>query len=156
MSKRKIISKETREKVYNKYKGRCAYCGERIEYKDMQVDHFAPVYLFGDNIDINNLMPAYRSCNLRKNTLTIEKFRKDLLKIPFNLRRDDAAFRIAEKYKIIKVEKETDLQFYFETDECMFENIMNKEPKDWSKKEQEWVDKKFPQGLCIGKKNEKL
>ena len=137
MSKRKIISKETREKVYNKYGGRCAYCGERIEYKDMQVDHFAPVYLFGDNIDINNLMPACRPCNLRKNTLTIEKFRKDLLKIPFNLRRDDAAFRIAEKYKIIKVEKETDLQFYFETDECILNSCVNKDPKDWTKKEQE-------------------
>lgn len=28
-----------REEVYSKYNGHCAYCGCRLEYKDMQVDH---------------------------------------------------------------------------------------------------------------------
>lgn len=35
------ISKKTREAVYQKYGGRCAYCGRPIAYKDMQVDHLA-------------------------------------------------------------------------------------------------------------------
>lgn len=34
------ISKAIRQRVYEKYNGRCAYCGRKIEYKDMQVDHF--------------------------------------------------------------------------------------------------------------------
>ena len=34
------ISKETRQRVYQKYNGHCAYCGRYIDYKDMQVDHF--------------------------------------------------------------------------------------------------------------------
>lgn len=34
------ISKKTREEVYRKYDGHCAYCGREIAYKDMQVDHF--------------------------------------------------------------------------------------------------------------------
>lgn len=157
MSKRAPISKQVREQVYNKYNGHCAYCGEAIEYKEMQVDHFAPVYLFGDNIDIKNLMPACKSCNLRKSTYTIEKFRQSLMKIPSNLRRDDASFRIAERFGIITVKDLTNpIQFYFETDEAMLNTILNKSPKDWTKKEQEWVDKKFPQGLCYGTKNEKL
>ena len=32
------INKKTREAVYQKYGGRCAYCGRAIAYKDMQVD----------------------------------------------------------------------------------------------------------------------
>lgn len=31
------ISKKIREAVYQKYGGRCAYCGRVIAYKDMQV-----------------------------------------------------------------------------------------------------------------------
>ena len=37
-----MISKKTREIVYNKYNGHCAYCGCEIEMKDMQVDHIVP------------------------------------------------------------------------------------------------------------------
>ena len=37
------ISKKTREIVWKKYGGRCAYCGREIAYKDMQVDHFLPL-----------------------------------------------------------------------------------------------------------------
>ena len=39
-----MISKKTREIVYNKYNGHCAYCGCEIEMKDMQVDHIVPKY----------------------------------------------------------------------------------------------------------------
>ena len=33
------FSKKTREEVYKKYDGHCAYCGKKIEIKDMQIDH---------------------------------------------------------------------------------------------------------------------
>lgn len=33
------ISKKTRVAVYKKFDGHCAYCGRRIAYNDMQVDH---------------------------------------------------------------------------------------------------------------------
>ena len=36
------INKKTRELVYKKYDGHCAYCGKEIEIKDMQVDHMYP------------------------------------------------------------------------------------------------------------------
>ena len=42
--KRKPISKDTREKVYEKYGGHCAYCGCHLEMKDMQIDHVYSVY----------------------------------------------------------------------------------------------------------------
>ena len=56
------ISKKVRESVYQKYGGRCAYCGRKIDYKNMWVDHFRPVRaLSTDNADvddISNLMPS--------------------------------------------------------------------------------------------------
>ena len=36
------FSKKTREEVYKKYDGHCAYCGKEIEIKEMQIDHMHP------------------------------------------------------------------------------------------------------------------
>ena len=56
------FSKKTREAVYAKYDGHCAYCGRDIDIKDMQVDHFLPLRAWGiydvATDDISNLMPA--------------------------------------------------------------------------------------------------
>ena len=113
MGKRQAISKKTREIVYNKYDGHCAYCGCELDIKDMQVDHFAPVYLFGDNININNLMPSCRPCNFYINTLTIKKFREQLGEIKSRLERDSFIYRMAKKYGLIE-EKDKEIQFYYE------------------------------------------
>lgn len=40
--KRKRLTPKEREFVYQKYGGHCAYCGCKIEKKDMQVDHSIP------------------------------------------------------------------------------------------------------------------
>lgn len=42
--KKKILTKQERMEIYNKYGGHCAYCGKEIEYKDMQVDHIKPIF----------------------------------------------------------------------------------------------------------------
>ena len=36
------MKKEERKIVYDKYNGHCAYCGKKIDYKEMQVDHLIP------------------------------------------------------------------------------------------------------------------
>lgn len=60
---RKQLSKEDREKVFNKYGGRCAYCGCKLKsIKDMQVDHFIP-FRNGGAGEMSNYMPACRQCN---------------------------------------------------------------------------------------------
>ena len=60
------FSKKTREAVYAKYDGHCAYCGRAIDIKDMQVDHFLPLRAGGiyavATDDFSNLMPACRMC----------------------------------------------------------------------------------------------
>ena len=64
--------------VYNKYNGHCAYCGKKIEIKDMQVDHFKPKRSWnGDDgaDDLSNLMPSCRRCNHYKRANSLELFR---------------------------------------------------------------------------------
>jgi 5-methylcytosine-specific restriction endonuclease McrA len=82
--------KELRKKVYDKYRGHCAYCGKEIAIEDMQMDHIKPRWhnvtrneLDGLGIekgtdDIENLYPSCRRCNFRKGTMDIEQFRKEI------------------------------------------------------------------------------
>lgn len=52
------FSKKQRLEVYNKFGGRCAYCGHKIEYKDMQIDHIKPVLHNWSEEDKANLLPV--------------------------------------------------------------------------------------------------
>ena len=117
------ISKAKREAVYAKYDGHCAYCGRPIAYKDMQVDHFIPQKMdyvfnmgyvpFAENVDdIQNLMPACRSCNHYKRAHSLETFRKYIEEIPRKLR-NDYIYKIGVLYGNV-IENEKPIKFYFE------------------------------------------
>lgn len=114
------ISKKTRETVYQKYSGRCAYCGRDIAYKDMQVDHFLPLRAWGiedaGTDDISNLMPACRMCNHYKRANTLETFRRYIAEIPRKLR-GDYIYKIGVAYGNI-IENEKPIVFFFETQEA--------------------------------------
>lgn len=112
MRKRKPLSKALRLKVHEKYHGRCAYCGKKISYEDMQVDHIKSVYLGGEN-DIDNLLPACRSCNFYKSTYDIEKFRKRISTITQRLPKE-FIYRVALDFGLIK-ETSKEVIFYFES-----------------------------------------
>lgn len=109
---RKPISKETRQLVYNKCNGHCAYCGCELEYKDMQVDHVLAVGRGGSN-DINNLLPACRQCNYDKHEKTIEGFRKRISKELYKSLERVFVYRLAKKYNLVKEEPRV-VKFYFE------------------------------------------
>ena len=94
-----------RQKVYNKFNGRCAYSGTKLE-DDWQVDHIIPKHLmnilgpearkrmgFTPGVDdMDNLMPVQKIVNHYKRSLTLEQFRvwylgglhKRLKKLPKN------------------------------------------------------------------------
>lgn len=80
------MNKKRRQQIYDMFDGHCAYCGRKIDYKDMQVDHVKPIYRGCDYIDstdkgedvIENCLPSCRRCNFRKGTLTLEQFRDEL------------------------------------------------------------------------------
>src|SRR5688500_15095520 len=78
------LSKAVRQWVYHRFGGRCAYCGNSMEYKSMQVDHYLPqckerFYANRFKKDVHaeaNLMPACRRCNHYKRARTPKQFRE--------------------------------------------------------------------------------
>lgn len=107
-NKRTAINKKQREQIYNKYNGRCAYCGQKIEYKNMQVDHIKAKYLGGED-KIENYVPACKACNFYKSTLDIKAFKKLIETIPARLN-NIFIFRLAVKYGLIEI-KDKEVKF---------------------------------------------
>ena len=125
------MKKELRINVWNKYKCKCAYCGEQLEIKQMQVDHLIPQsnfiwhiknnrnipdflkHLTIDDINhIDNLMPACRQCNFYKGSWSLDGFREQLATIIERIKKPFIV-RLALKYGIISF-KPFDNKFYFE------------------------------------------
>ena len=98
--------------VYNKYGGKCAYCGRKIDYKDMQVDHIVPQARGGSD-DMENLMPSCRLCNHYKRANSLEGFRYAIRKIPKKLARTSYIYRIGMAYGFYD-DKDREIEFYFE------------------------------------------
>ena len=118
--KRRKLTKLMRESVYAKYGGHCAYCGCEIGISQMQVDHMIPMEFYdlykADGVDIDsmeNFMPACRSCNNYKSTLTLEKFRKAVERWPEVLMRDSVTYRNAVRFGQV-VQSPHPVVFYFE------------------------------------------
>lgn len=123
MQKRKTIPKKVREAVYQKYDGRCAYCGKKIEYKEMQVDHLIPIqqerlkkYSEEEIERFENYIPSCRTCNHYKRAHSLATFRRYIEEIPMKLTRDNYIYRIGRKYNLI-VECPQKIKFYFELTE---------------------------------------
>ena len=118
--KRKTIPKKIREAVYNKYNGHCAYCGKKITYKEMQVDHLIPVqrerfkrYTEEELECFENYMPACRRDNHYKRAHSLETFRKMIEEIPSKLFRDNYIYKIGLDYGLVQP-NEHKIIFFFE------------------------------------------
>lgn len=127
------MNKATRQAVYEKFSGHCAYCGEEIAYKEMQVDHAIAQFRYNDKHDclvvdgrkftdyglndFQNLMPACRVCNKWKSTFTIEEFRHEIEMQIKRLRMYSASFRLAERYGLVSPNGNK-VTFYFEKQEA--------------------------------------
>ena len=105
------MKKNQRKKVYDKYQGHCAYCGCKLELKDMQVDHIIPKSKGGSD-DMENLNPSCWACNYYKSDQTIEWFRRQLPLLLPRLRRS-FIYRLALKYGLVE-EKKKEVVFHFE------------------------------------------
>lgn len=123
---RKNIPKKVRLEVYDKYDGHCAYCGKKLEYKDMQVDHLIPYqrerfkkYTEEEIECFENYMPACRRCNHYKRAHSLEVFRQMIEEIPRKLLRDNYIYKVGLDYAIIRAE-ERKIVFYFE--KCQKQN----------------------------------
>ncbi|MEG0944376.1 MAG: HNH endonuclease signature motif containing protein [Angelakisella sp.] len=111
--RRKKLSKTEREYIYGLFNGHCAYCGCEIAYKDMQVDHIVSLKHNDGKDELENMLPACRSCNHYKSTLTVEHLRKCIEDMPRVLMRDSVTFKNAVRYGLV-VQNPKPVVFYFE------------------------------------------
>lgn len=126
------FTKQQRIEIHSKFNGHCAYCGNEILLKDMQVDHIIPQMSFVQHVqnkfripvflshltinDINhsdNLHPSCRICNKWKSDHDLELFRSELSEQVKRLNDYSSNYRIAKKYGQIK-ETIQPIVFYFE------------------------------------------
>jgi len=124
------VSKKNREIIYNKYDGKCAYCGCDLQ-KGWHVDELLPVrrnmkwnegktrYVWDgtcehpERLNIKNQMPSCPSCNINKHSMSHEDFRNLIAGFINSLNRDSTQYKIAKRYGLIK-ETIKPIQFYFE------------------------------------------
>lgn len=71
-----------RIKIYNKYKGRCAYCGKKIRINTFEIDHLIPkeqeIHPNTSENNYYNLLPACKHCNNLKRDHNLNIFRRKL------------------------------------------------------------------------------
>lgn len=68
------FSKLKRQAVAEKCNWHCAYCGMKLSQETFVIDHVVAKSDNGTN-NIDNLLPACRSCNSTKGVKTLEQFR---------------------------------------------------------------------------------
>lgn len=119
------MKKAYRQLVFEKYGGKCAYCGCELQ-KGWNVDHIeahwhtvpehkASKYGItkGSN-DLSNLNPSCPRCNKWKSTFDIEGFRHEISMQLQRLNLYSANYRMAKDYKLL-TENEPKVVFYFES-----------------------------------------
>jgi len=127
----RMTTKKERALIFNKYGGRCAYCGEELT-KGWHVDEVKPIlrnkvwcrkkrkYIYNgtckhpERLHIDNQMPACASCNINKHTSSLEEFRAMIAKFMNSLNRYSVQYRVAKRYGLIE-EVPKPVVFYFET-----------------------------------------
>lgn len=113
------LTKKQREDLFQKYQGRCAYCGEQL-LKGWHADHIELIRRNGDGTCLNpereifeNYNPSCASCNINKHSMSIEDFRKSICKYVESLNNYSTQYKMAKKYGLI-TETNKELKFYFE------------------------------------------
>jgi 5-methylcytosine-specific restriction endonuclease McrA len=100
------ISKNKRKMVYEKFSGKCCYCGDALNLEDFNVDHIIPKSHRGKG-NIDNLMPSCSFCNFTKGALSVEQYRKKISNLP----EYNTAVKLYLKHFRVKIHF---VKFYFE------------------------------------------
>ena len=126
------MNKESREILYNKYNGKCAYCGCNFE-NGWHVDEIEPVrrnyvydkikrkhvvdkynpMLHPERLNIENQNPSCPSCNINKHSMSLEDFRSLIKGFMKHLNEKSTQYKVAKRYGLI-VENDIDVLFHFE------------------------------------------
>ena len=127
------MKKKDRELVFNKFGGKCAYCGCQLE-KGWHVDEIEPVrrnrvwnrdkrrweldknnpMTHPERLHIDNQFPSCPSCNINKHSESLEDFRKAIKGYMKHLNEISTQYKIAKRYGLV-YESDIEVKFYFET-----------------------------------------
>lgn len=127
------MTKKDRQLIFDKYNGRCAYCGCELQ-KGWHVDEIEPIRreweYINDNtgvwkkkytgcvhperLHINNQNPSCPSCNINKHSESLESFRNAIKGYMKHLNEVSTQYKIAKRYGLV-VETDIEVKFYFET-----------------------------------------
>lgn len=128
------MNKERKE-IYDKTGGKCYYCGCDLP-KRWHADHVIPLRRIPEGIrdergkllglkydnnrcenegfdTVENKVPSCPRCNIRKNTESVEQFRKSIKSQVDVLLRNSNPFKLALDYGLIEI-KDKEVEFYFE------------------------------------------
>lgn len=105
------VTKKQRLIVYDMYDGHCAYCGKKIQYKEMQVDHKQSRRKDGEN-SLSNYNPSCKRCNHYKRSLDIEGYRQYLLTLHERIMKNYIV-KVGIDYGIVRINS-FDGVFYYE------------------------------------------
>ncbi len=124
------MTKKDREIIFDKYGGKCAYCGCDL-VKGWHADHIDPVVRDfkwdrssgrykqtgtcqnPENDVLENYNPSCASCNIQKNSFTLEQFRKNIEQFVSSLNDYSTQYKFAKRYGLV-IETGIDVKFYFE------------------------------------------
>lgn len=101
-----------RRDIYNRYAGHCAYCGKKIEFDDMTIDHILPQSKGGKDTP-ENTVPACQLCNNQKADRSVEEFREFIADLQ-DVLDENKQYRLAIRYKKVVPVKPNPVTFYFE------------------------------------------
>lgn len=125
-----MATKKEREIIFNKYGGKCSYCGDELQ-KGWHVDELLPVkrnhkydkdkqkfvwdgtYQHPERLNIDNQMPSCPSCNINKHNGSIDEFRSLITGFMKHLNEVNTQYKIAKRYGLVKEEIKP-IVFYFE------------------------------------------
>lgn len=113
------ITKKQREGIYDKYGGRCSYCGDELQ-KGWHIDHIEPILRRPDgscdnpeNENFDNLTPSCPSCNILKGRNTLEGFRRTIQEFTTTMSKYIVQYKFAKRYGLLR-ETYKQVEFYFE------------------------------------------
>jgi 5-methylcytosine-specific restriction endonuclease McrA len=125
------MKKTDRELIFNKYDGKCAYCGCELT-KGWHADHIEPIirdFIYNknkkqfetngifrkpENENLQNYNPSCPSCNIQKNSYTLEQFRENIKQFVKSLNQYSTQYKFAKKYGLV-AENDIEVKFHFET-----------------------------------------
>lgn len=108
------MDRKLRYEVYRKTNGRCSYCGKKLEFSELTLDHVVAKSKGGEDV-YENLLPSCKHCNTLKKDYSLSRYRRFITRGYNHLLKSVPLFNSLLDYGIIKYHKQEEIVFYFET-----------------------------------------